>query len=146
MKINLIWVGKTKEQFIRDGIEKYLKLVSHYADIAIVEVKEEKGSNRVMTTEREGERIMKLGMPYVLLDEKGMNLTSVQFAEYIGQHAPRVNFVMGGAFGVSDKVRAGAQEKLSLSRMTFTHEMARIFLLEQLYRAFSIINRKGYHH
>jgi 23S rRNA (pseudouridine1915-N3)-methyltransferase len=53
---------------------------------------------------------------------------------------------MGGAFGVSDKVRAGAQEMISLSRMTFTHEMARIFLLEQLYRAFSIINRKGYHH
>jgi 23S rRNA (pseudouridine1915-N3)-methyltransferase len=146
MKINLIWVGKTKEPFIRDGIEKYLKLVSHCAELAVIEVKEEKGSNRMMTTEREGERIMKLGMPYILLDEKGMDLTSVKFAEYIGQHAPRINFVMGGAFGVSEKVRAGAQETLSLSRMTFTHEMARIFLLEQLYRAFSILNRKGYHH
>ncbi len=146
MKINLIWVGKTKEQFIRDGIGKYLKLVGHHADVAVVEVKEEKGSNVLMTTEREGERILKLGMPYVLLDEKGPDLTSVKFAEYIGQHAPRINFVIGGAFGVSEKVRAGAQDMLSLSRMTFTHEMARVFLLEQLYRAFSIINRKGYHH
>jgi len=146
MKINLIWVGKTKEQFIRDGIEKYLKLLGHYADIALVEVREEKGSNSAMTIEREGERIMKLGMPYVLLDERGMDLTSVKFAEYIGQHAPRINFVLGGAFGVSEKVRAGARGILSLSRMTFTHEMARVFLLEQLYRAFSIMNRKGYHH
>lgn len=146
MKINLIWVGKTKEQFIRDGIEKYLKLLGHYADIALVEVREEKGSNSAMTIEREGERIMKLGMPYVLLDERGMDLTSVKFAEYIGQHAPRINFVLGGAFGVSEKVRAGAGGILSLSRMTFTHEMARVFLLEQLYRAFSIMNRKGYHH
>ncbi|MGC2064256.1 MAG: 23S rRNA (pseudouridine(1915)-N(3))-methyltransferase RlmH [Thermodesulfovibrionales bacterium] len=146
MKINLIWVGKTKEQFIRDGIEKYLKLLGHYADIAIVEVKEEKGSNSSMTAEREGERIMKLGMPYALLDEQGMDLTSVEFAGYIDRHAPRINFVMGGAFGVSERVRAGARETVSLSRMTFTHEMARIFLLEQLYRAFSIINRKGYHH
>ena len=146
IKINLIWVGKTKEQFIRDGIEKYLKLLGHYADIDIVQVREEKGSNSVMTIEREGERIMKLGMPYVLLDEQGMELTSVKFSGYISQHAPRINFVMGGAFGVSERVRAGARETLSLSRMTFTHEMARIFLLEQLYRAFSIMNRKGYHH
>ena len=146
MKINLIWVGRTKEPFIRDGIEKYQKLLGHYADITVVEVKEEKGSNSAMTIEREGERIMKLGMAYVLLDEQGRNMTSVEFAGYIGQHAPRINFVVGGAFGVSDGIRAGAREMLSLSRMTFTHEMARVFLLEQLYRAFSIINRKGYHH
>lgn len=146
MKINLIWVGKTKEQFIRDGIGKYLKLVAPYADITVVEVKEERGSSSSLTTEREGERILKLGMPYVLLDEKGMNLTSMKFAEYIGRHAPKLNFVIGGAFGVSEKVRAGAREMLALSPMTFTHEMARMFLLEQLYRAFSIINRKGYHH
>jgi len=145
-KINLIWVGKTKEQFIRDGVRKYLRLLAPYAEVAVVEVREEKGSNVPVTIERESDRIIKLKMPYVLMDEHGTQMTSVAFAGFIGREVPRINIVVGGAFGVSDEVRKGAKESIALSTMTLTHEMARLLLLEQLYRAFSIINRKGYHH
>ncbi|MDA8082448.1 MAG: 23S rRNA (pseudouridine(1915)-N(3))-methyltransferase RlmH [Nitrospiraceae bacterium] len=146
IKIHLIWVGKTKEPFIREGIEKYLRLLGPYAEVTVTEVREEKGGNTAMTVEREGERIQKLKVPYVLLDEGGPDLSSLEFAEYIRRHSPRMTFVMGGAYGVTEGVRTGAQGMLALSRMTLTHEMVRVLLLEQLYRAFSIINKKGYHH
>jgi len=145
MKIRLIWPGKTKEQFILEGINKYLKLSRPYADISIIEIKEEKGKNVGKMVQKEGERILKLQEPYTLLDEKGEALTSVAFAEYIG-HQPSVNFVLGGAYGVSDEVKKMAQKTLSLSRMTFTHEMSRMFFLEQLFRSFTIMHKRGYHH
>ncbi len=145
MKIRLIWPGKTKEQFILEGINKYLKLSRPYADISIIEIKEEKGRDVIKTVEKEGERILKLQEPYTLLDEKGEALTSVEFAEYIG-HKPSVNFVLGGAYGVSEEVKKMAQKTLSLSKMTFTHEMSRLFFLEQLFRSFTIMHKRGYHH
>ena len=95
--------------------------------------------------EKEGERILKLQGPYTLLDENGDTLTSLEFAEYI-RHKPSVNFVLGGAYGVSDEVKKMAQKTLSLSRMTFTHEMSRLFFLEQLFRSFTIMHKRGYHH
>jgi 23S rRNA (pseudouridine1915-N3)-methyltransferase len=145
MKIRLIWPGKTKEQFILEGIKKYLKLSRPYADISIIEIKEEKGRDVMKTVEKEGERILKLQEPYTLLDEKGEVLTSVEFAEYI-THKPSVNFVLGGAYGVSEEVKKMAQKTLSLSKMTFTHEMSRLFFLEQLFRSFTIMHKRGYHH
>ena len=145
MKIRLIWPGKTKEQFILEGINKYLKLSRPYADISIIEIKEEKGRDVMKTVEKEGERILKLQEPYTLLDEKGEALTSLEFAEYIGSQ-PSVNFVLGGAFGVSEEIRKRAQKTLSLSKMTFTHEMSRLFFLEQLFRSFTIMHKRGYHH
>jgi 23S rRNA (pseudouridine1915-N3)-methyltransferase len=146
MKIKVIWPGKTKEQFILEGINKYLKLSRPYAEVSIIEIKEEKGRDVMKTVAKEGERILKLQTPYTLFDEKGDVLSSIEFAEYIRAHQPLVNFVIGGAYGVSDEVKKTAQSTISLSRMTFTHEMARLFLLEQLYRAFTIMNKKGYHH
>jgi 23S rRNA (pseudouridine1915-N3)-methyltransferase len=146
MKIRLIWPGKTKEQFILEGINKYLKLSRPYADISIIELKEEKGRDVIKTVEREGERILKLQEPYTLLDEKGEALTSVAFADYISEHKPSVNFVLGGAYGVSEEVKKRAQKTLSLSKMTFTHEMSRLFFLEQLFRSFTIMHKRGYHH
>ena len=146
MKIKLIWPGKTKEQFILEGIKKFLKLLRSYADISIIETKAEKGSDVRKLLEREGERLLKLHTPYTLFDEKGKSLTSKEFAEYLSGHEPSINFVLGGAYGVSDEVRNTAQDTLSLSRMTFTHEMARLFILEQLYRAFTITHKRGYHH
>lgn len=145
MKIRLIWPGKTKEQFILEGINKYLKLSRPYVDISIIEIKEEKGMNVRKMVEKEGERILKLQEPYTLLDEKGEALTSVAFAEYIG-NKPLLNFVLGGAYGVSEEVKKTAQKTLSLSRMTFTHEMSRLFFLEQLFRSFTIMHKRGYHH
>ena len=146
MKIRLIWPGKTKEQFILEGINKYLKLSRPYADISIIEIKEEKGKDVMKTVEKEGERILKLQEPYTLLDEKGEALTSVAFADYIAGHKPSVNFVLGGAYGVSEEVKKRAQKTLSLSKMTFTHEMSRLFFLEQLFRSFTIMHKRGYHH
>jgi len=145
MKIRLIWPGKTKEQFILEGINKYLKLSRPYADISIISIKEEKGPDVMKAVEREGQRILKLQEPYTLLDEKGEALTSVEFAEYV-RHKPSVNFVLGGAYGVSEEVKKMAQKTLSLSKMTFTHEMSRLFFLEQLFRSFTIMHKRGYHH
>ena len=146
MKIKVIWPGKTKEQFINEGLNKYLKLLRPYAEISILELKEEKGNDISKMLKKEGERILKLQAPYTLLDEKGDLMTSGEFAGYIAEHIPSVNFVLGGAYGVSEDVKKTAQKKLSLSKMTFTHEMSRLFFLEQLYRAFTIIHKRGYHH
>jgi len=146
MKIRLIWVGKTKERFIVDGINKYMRLLKPFAELGVTEVKEEKGTDIQRIKEKEGERIMRLQTPYVLLDEQGKNLTSVEFAEFMDRYPHGINFVTGGAYGVSDAVRSGAQTKIALSKMTFTHEMSRLFLLEQIYRGFTITRKRGYHH
>lgn len=146
MKIRVVWTGKTKEQFIHDGIRKYAGLLRPYAKVSITEIKEEKGKDIQRMIEKEGERIMDLRVPYVLLDEKGRNQTSSEFADFISSQISELVFVLGGPFGVSDAVKATAKDTIALSRMTFTHEMARLFLFEQLFRAFTIINKRGYHH
>jgi 23S rRNA (pseudouridine1915-N3)-methyltransferase len=146
MKIRLIWVGKTKEQFVIEGMRKYLRLLKPFADVSVREIKEEKVKDIHRMLEKEGERILGLRTPYVLLDEKGKMLTSVQFAEFIFSHGPEINFVVGGAYGVSEDVKKAARGTIALSKMTFTHDMSRIFLLEQMYRSFAITNKRGYHH
>jgi 23S rRNA (pseudouridine1915-N3)-methyltransferase len=139
-------VGKTKERFIAEGIEKYLRLLKPFADITITEIREEKVSDTRRMLEKEGERIMKLSVPYVLLDERGERLTSIEFSGFIGGYNDKINFLIGGAYGVSEEVKAMAIKKVALSDMTLTHEMSRLLLLEQIYRAFTILHRKGYHH
>ncbi len=146
MKIRLIWTGKTKERFILDGVGKYLKLLGRYADVSITEIKEEKGADIRRSLEKTGERILKLKLPYLLLDEKGRSFSSVEFAEYISRPGYPLNFVLGGAYGVSEKVKEMADSRIALSKMTFTHEMTRLILMEQMYRAFTIIHKSGYHH
>jgi 23S rRNA (pseudouridine1915-N3)-methyltransferase len=89
---------------------------------------------------------MKLGVPFILLDEKGEGLTSVEFADFIGRHTSEINFLVGGAYGVSEKVKEMALREIALSRMTLTHDMARLLLGEQIYRAFTIMHKRGYHH
>ncbi len=146
MKIRVIWVGKTKEQFILEGINKFLRLLKPFAGVSITEVKEEKGRPVEEMLEKEGERILKLQLPYVLLDEKGKNLSSPEFARFLEGRGASVNFVLGGAYGVSDRVKERSAATIALSKMTFTHEMARLFLLEQVYRACTIMQNRGYHH
>ena len=146
MKIRVIWPGKTKERFILEGMKKYLTLLRPYADIHITEIKEEGGSDVRKIPGKEGERILKPQVPYTLLDEKGEALTSMEFASYVAGHQSSINFVLGGAYGVSEEVKKRAHDIISLSRMTFTHEMSRLFFLEQLYRAFTIKHKRGYHH
>lgn len=146
MKIRLIWVGRTKEPFVREGIRKYVSLISPYASVEITELKDEKGRDAATCVKKEGERIVKLGIPYLLLDERGQQFDSPGFAGMIQRHLPNISFVLGGAYGVSDAVRQQARETVALSRMTFPHELSRVILLEQVYRGFTILHKKGYHH
>ncbi|MBI5632362.1 MAG: 23S rRNA (pseudouridine(1915)-N(3))-methyltransferase RlmH [Nitrospirae bacterium] len=146
MKIHLIWVGKTKELFIHEGLQKYLKLLKPYADVAITEIREEKVKDVSRMLGKEGERIQDLRTPYLLLDEKGETFTSVEFARLIEKQGAAATFLLGGAYGVSEDVKARAKKKIRLSAMTFTHEMSRLIFLEQLYRAFTILQKRGYHH
>lgn len=146
MKITLIWVGKTKERFILEGINKYIGFLKPFAEVSITVIKEEKGKDIQRMAAKEGERIERLQIPYVLLDEKGKNLSSTEFAGFLDRRRPAVSFVLGGAYGVSDRIKTMARDTIALSRMTLTHEMARLVLAEQLYRAFTILHKRGYHH
>ncbi len=147
----LILVGKTKEGFISDGIGKYLGLLRRQTKI---EVREIKGSSKAGpdALKDEGRAILERVAPhdyFVALHERGENPGSVEFA---GKLAPLMErgrnmvFAVGGPFGLSDDVLARADWQLSLSRLTFTHEMARLILLEQIYRAFTIIQGRTYHY
>ena len=146
MKIHLVWVGKTKERFILEGTQKYLDLLRPYADVHITEIREEKVKDIGRMLGKESDRIRGLRAPYVLLDEKGESLDSPAFARFIERQGTSVTFLLGGAYGVSDEIKTRAAKKISLSAMTFTHEMSRLILLEQIYRAFTILRKKGYHH
>ncbi len=146
MKINLIWVGKTKEPFIHEGLQKYLKLLKPYADVVITEIREEKVKDISRMLGKESERIQVLKTPYILLDELGETYDSVGFARFIEKQGSSATFLLGGAYGVSGDVKAKAIKKIRLSSMTLTHEMSRLVLLEQLYRSFTILQKRGYHH
>jgi 23S rRNA (pseudouridine1915-N3)-methyltransferase len=119
----------------------------------LVEVREEKGAAVAAMREREGERLTKLvakNARLILLDERGDELTSPAFADFIGRHrdggTAELAFAIGGAYGFGENVRARSEKTIALSRLTFTHQMVRIFLLEQIYRGFTILNGEPYHH
>ena len=145
MKIRILWVGKTKEQYLIEGIDRYLKLLGHTAQVSVVDIKEEKCKPRALALAAEGSRILKQTRSYTLLNEKGREFTSVQFSGFLDKKA-NFDFVIGGPYGVSDEVREKAADIISLSKMTFTHEMVRLVFLEQLYRAVTIIKGMEYHH
>ncbi|GBD98635.1 ribosomal RNA large subunit methyltransferase H [bacterium BMS3Abin07] len=145
MKIRIIWAGKCKEHFVKEGISKYLNLLSPFCKLEIIEIKESKGKDIIRSLRKDGEKIINASSGYVLLDEGGREMTSIQLSDYLLKSGDR-DFVIGGAYGVSEEVTENASDVLSLSRLTFTHDMARLILLEQIYRAFTIINRRGYHH
>jgi 23S rRNA (pseudouridine1915-N3)-methyltransferase len=156
MKITFITVGKTEDAYLKEGIDKYVKRLKHYTKLVIVEIDELKNT-KALTQEqqkaKEAELILKKISPLdhvVLLDEKGMELTSTQFAAFInkkniGSIASMV-FVVGGPYGFDQSVYTRANDKLSLSAMTFSHQMVRLFFVEQFYRAFTIIKGEPYHH
>jgi 23S rRNA (pseudouridine1915-N3)-methyltransferase len=148
----LLFVGKTKEGFIREGIDKYSGLVRPHLQVEIREIKGARGKERGPAVEEEAESILARIQPsdyFVALDERGINPGSVAFAKelegLIGT-GRRVVFAVGGPFGLSETVRKRADRLLSLSKLTFTHEMARLILLEQLYRAVTIMKHKAYHY
>ena len=155
MKIVLTVVGKTDKHFIA-SINEYVQRISHYVSFSIEVIPELKGTKNLSEKEqkdREGELILKLFQPgdyLVLLDEHGRERRSIEFAQWMQKKMAagpkRLIFVVGGPYGFSEAVYAAAQEKVSLSQMTLSHQMIRLLFVEQIYRAMTILNGEPYHH
>ena len=154
MKIALIVIGKTDAGYFVEAINEYKNRLVHYIPFemeVIPDIKNVKNLSESQQKEKEGDLILKALQPgdyLVLLDEKGKEFTSVQFSTYIERktHTKRLVFVVGGPYGFSDAVYKAAAEKISLSKMTFSHQMIRLVFIEQLYRAMTILNNEPYHH
>lgn len=155
MKMKLIAIGKTDEAFLTEGIEKYLKRLKHYVSFEIMvlnDVKTGKKLNIELQKEQEGRAILEKvqsNETLILLDENGKEFTSVGFANFLQKKMNAGNnlvFVIGGPFGFSTEVYQRADAQLALSKLTFSHQMVRLFFVEQLYRAFTIIKGEKYHH
>ena len=156
MKITFLTVGKTEDAYLKEGIEKYVKRLKHYTKLELVELNELKNT-KALTPEqqkaKEAEMILKKITPLdhvVLMDEKGTEYSSTQFAAYINKReissSATLIFVIGGPYGFDQSVYQRANDKISLSRMTFSHQMVRLFFVEQLYRAYTIMKGEPYHH
>lgn len=155
IKIKIVSVGSIKEKFLKDAISEYLKRLTRFAKIEIIEVDETKIQNKSeeQVKKEEGERLLKrIGQDefVFLLDLKGELISSEELAQKINDLINKgispLTFVIGGTLGLSEEVRKRANIKLSISKMTFTHQMCRMIILEQIYRAFKIINNEEYHH
>lgn len=156
MKVTLLTVGKTAFPYLDEGISIYLKRLVHYVNFGMVEIPELKGVSALskeQIKEKEGDLILKSvreGDQVILLDERGKKYTSENWARHLEQKMLYGNkdmlFVIGGAYGFSKKVYERADEMLSLSDMTFSHQIIRLIFMEQLYRAFTIIRGEPYHH
>ena len=155
MDIALIAVGKTATGYVREGIEEYLKRLKHYIPFTMETVPDVRGGKLSEEQQKrlEGERSLSLIRPadrVVLLDERGAEYTSEKFAERIQKDMAsglkRLVFVIGGPYGFSPEVYGRADGKLSLSKMTLNHEMVRMFFVEQVYRAMTILRGEPYHH
>lgn len=156
MKIQLIVVGKTCDSYLQEGILKYSKRINHYMRFEIeyvADIKNTKNLSEQQQKSLEGAALLKRFESddwVVLLDEHGKEFTSVEFSKYLEKKAhsvpKRLVFVVGGPYGFSPEVVAASREKISLSKMTFPHEMIRLIFVEQLYRAMTISNNEPYHH
>lgn len=155
MDIKLLTVGKTDVKWVKEGLDLYVARLSHYVPFTLKEIPQLKNVSaltREQIREREGELILKavrLADEVILLDERGREFRSLDFARYLEEKLQRgrdVVFVIGGAYGFSEAVYARSDGKVSLSKMTFSHQMVRTLFAEQLYRAFTIIKGEPYHH
>ena len=154
MNINIVCVGRLKEKYWTDAVNEYVKRLGRYAKIKIIELNDENLSDaqKIQVMEKEGARILK-SIPYgsfvVALEIDGKNLSSEELSEFIKNKMVNgvsdMTFVIGGSLGLSKEVTDRAEYHLSFSRMTFPHQMARVMLLEQIYRAERIICNEPYH-
>ena len=157
MKIKIYCIGKIKEQYLKDGINEYLKRISAYSNVEIVEVIDSKvrdnpnSSDIEKAKNEEGERVLKLVKnDYLIgLDLNKKEPTSEEFASFLQdklvEGGSNVSFVIGGSYGLSDALKERCNSSISLSKLTFLHQMTRLILLEQIYRAFKILNNETYH-
>ncbi|MCQ2239096.1 MAG: 23S rRNA (pseudouridine(1915)-N(3))-methyltransferase RlmH [Bacteroidaceae bacterium] len=156
MKTILLVVGKTVEKHYITAIDDYLNRTKHYLSFemeVIPELKNTKSLSEEQQKEKEADLILKALQPgdvLVLLDEHGKEFRSIEFAQYMRNKMITVNkrlvFLIGGPYGFSPRIYAAAQEKISLSKMTFSHQMIRLIFVEQVYRAMTILNGGPYHH
>ena len=153
MKIKCIAIGKTKSQDFSSLIKSYLSKINHYINFEFIILNEIKSiKNKSIQKNKEAEAILKnikADSHIILLDENGKELSSIFFSKFIQHHLnsskKEIIFIIGGAYGFSDKLLKRANEKISLSKMTFSHQMVRIIFLEQLYRSFTILKNEPYH-
>jgi 23S rRNA (pseudouridine1915-N3)-methyltransferase len=152
LKLRVLWVGKNRDPWVKEVVADYAGRIRRYAPLELSEARDEKGAEAEVMRRRECERLEKLvppGATLVLLDERGEQMDSPALAAYIGKQRDsgtgEMVFAIGGAYGFSEEFRRSGR-LLALSRMTFTHQMVRVFLLEQIYRAFTILNNEPYHH
>lgn len=157
MRIKIYCIGKIKEQYLKDGINEYLKRISVYSKIEIVEVSDSKVKDNPNQADiekaknEEGERVLKLLKNDFLigLDMNKQEFLSEEFADFLHKKmvegGSSISFVIGGSYGLSDDLKRRCNTSISLSKMTFLHQMTRLILLEQIYRAFKILNNETYH-
>lgn len=158
MKIRLLAIGKIKEPYLKQGILEYLNRLKPYSQIELLEVNDEPiidnphPSEIKKAIDIEGERLLKLIKPneYVIsLDLNKKEMTSIEFAKYIEEKmvigGSSITFIIGGSYGLSDALKQRANDAISLSKMTFLHQMTRLILIEQIYRAFKINRNETYH-
>lgn len=156
MKFTLLVVGRTVEKHYVSAINDYVERTKHFISFdmeVIPELKNTKSLSMEQQKEKEGDLILKALQPgdvVVLLDEHGKEFRSIEFADWVERKMHTVNkrlvFIIGGPYGFAQKVYEAAQEKISLSKMTFSHQMIRLIFVEQLYRAMTILNNGPYHH
>ena len=156
MKIKLLAIGKTDDKNLQTLIEAYQNRLKHYINFeleVIPDLKNVKNLSEPEQKEKEGELILKKLLPtdtLILLDEKGKEFRSIDFSKYLQKKMnsgiKQLVFVIGGPYGFSDEVYKKSAGKISLSKMTFSHQMIRLFFVEQIYRAFTILKNEPYHH
>lgn len=156
MKITLLTMGKTDVAWVRQGLELYVSRIAHYVPFSLNEIPQLKNASSLSQSqikEKEADLLLaaiKPGDDVILLDERGKQMRSVDFSSWLSGRMTRsgkdIVFVIGGAYGFSDRVYSRADGKISLSEMTFSHQMVRTIFAEQLYRAFTIMKGEPYHH
>ena len=156
MKILLIQIDKTQDEYLNEGIHIYIKRITNYVVFETITINVPKNVRQRSVNEQkteEGKLIIKAILPddlLILLDENGKEYKSIDFAKFINQKqnasVKRLVFLIGGPFGFSEEIYKRATTKISLSQLTFSHQMVRLFFMEQLYRAFTILKGEKYHH
>ncbi len=149
--IKLITVGKIKEKYLKDAIDEYRKRLSKYTKLELIEVQDETTYEEEKNKELEALKIMKYinEKDYIVtLEIEGIEISSLEFAKKIDNILninSNITFIIGGSYGLSDKIKEISNYKLSFSKLTFPHQLFRVILLEQIYRAFKILNNESYH-
>ncbi|MBI3650638.1 MAG: 23S rRNA (pseudouridine(1915)-N(3))-methyltransferase RlmH [Acidobacteria bacterium] len=153
MKLQFLWIGKTRKAAVKELADDYIERVKKFARVEIIELRDrdEAGSDRAKILDKEAEEILRrleAGEFVVVLDEKGRQFDSLQLAEFFAGHrnagTRQITFVLGGHYGLAERIKKRGDVVLSLSRLTLPHELARVFLLEQVYRAFAILHSLPY--